>query len=246
MVLNPKNPKLDPENGNLILVDKPADWTSFDVVNKIRFPLRRWSGKKNFKVGHAGTLDPFATGLLLVCIGKMTKQINTYMGLPKCYSGVIRLGETTPSFDTETEVDQRQSIEHLNEEEIQKAESGFIGKIEQKPPMYSALKKDGKRLYELARKGEEVEVKARTVEISKFDLTHIDLPEVHFFLRCSKGTYVRSLARDLGEKLGVGAHLTRLRREQIGDFQLEEAWELNKLAEFLNSQADHARIQRPD
>lgn len=246
MVLDPENPKLDPEAGNIILVDKPSEWTSFDVVNKIRFPLRRWSGKKKFKVGHAGTLDPFATGLLLICIGKMTKQISAYMGLSKSYAGIFRLGETTPSYDTETEINEERDISHLDVNEVKVAASAFVGDIKQKPPMFSAVKKDGQRLYELARKGEEVEVEARNIHISEFSLTKFNLPEVHFHLSCSKGTYVRSLARDLGENLEVGAHLSSLRRESIGEFKLSEAWELDKLVEFLNSQAEHAHLQRPD
>lgn len=245
MVLDPNNPQLDIEQGHFILVDKPESWTSFDVVNKIRYPLKRWSGHKRYKVGHAGTLDPFATGLLIICSGKRTKELDQFQGLPKTYSGIMRLGQITPSFDTETEVNEERSIEGIDIEKIEAAADKFRGQILQKPPMYSAIRKDGERLYNLARKGESIEVEARPIEILELKFPKYEAPDLYFELTCSKGTYVRSLARDLGEKLGCGAYLTALRREAIGEHKVSDAWQIEALAEFLNSKADNARIQRP-
>jgi tRNA pseudouridine55 synthase len=244
MVLNPEQPVLDREKGNIILVDKPEGWTSFDVVNKIRYPLRRWSGSKKYKVGHAGTLDPFATGLLIVCTGKHTKEIDRFQGQEKEYEGRIKFGVTTPSLDTETEEQAHDADFQLNRQELQTAMESFQGVIMQKPPLYSAIRKEGQRLYHLARKGEDVQVAPRPVQILQFRLLVVADNTATFTLKCTKGTYVRSLARDLGRKLGTEAYLTSLRRTGIGEFRVDDAWTIDMLAEFLNSQAD-AHIQGP-
>ncbi|MGI4865707.1 MAG: tRNA pseudouridine(55) synthase TruB [Janthinobacterium lividum] len=208
----------DFETGEVLLLDKPLTWTSFDVVRKVKNTLRPR------KIGHAGTLDPLATGLLILCTGKKTKEIDQIQAQEKEYEGTFRLGQTTPSFDLETPVDAEQPYEQLTEEEIRAAVATFLGKIEQTPPVFSAVKVDGKRAYELARKGEEAAIKPKTVEIKAFDLTRIALPEIDFRVVCSKGTYIRSLARDLGVALGCGAHLTRLVRTRIGEYKLADAW----------------------
>jgi tRNA pseudouridine55 synthase len=208
----------DFEAGEVLLLDKPLTWTSFDVVRKVKNTLRPR------KIGHAGTLDPLATGLLILCTGKKTKEIDQIQAQEKEYEGTFRLGQTTPSFDLETPVDAEQPYEHLTEADIQAAVATFLGKIEQIPPVFSAVKVDGKRAYELARKGEQAEIKAKTVEIKAFELTRIALPDIDFRVVCSKGTYIRSLARDLGVALGCGAHLTRLVRTRIGEYRLADAW----------------------
>ncbi|PCJ95461.1 MAG: tRNA pseudouridine(55) synthase TruB [Flavobacteriaceae bacterium] len=206
--------------GQLLLIDKPLGWTSFQVVNKIRWNIRKKFDLKKIKVGHAGTLDPLATGLLLICTGKYTKTIDELQGQVKEYTGTITLGGTTPSYDLETEIDQKFSIDHISEELIHETIHQFIGKIEQVPPVFSALKKDGKRLYEYARKGEEVEIKSRSIEILAFEITKIELPKIDFRIICSKGTYIRSLAHDFGKALGSGGHLSALRRTKIGDYNV--------------------------
>ncbi|MEX0998000.1 MAG: tRNA pseudouridine(55) synthase TruB [Flavobacteriaceae bacterium] len=211
------------QEGQILLIDKPLTWTSFQVVNKVRWLIKKQFNLKKLKVGHAGTLDPLASGLLIICTGKFTKQIDTYQGQEKEYTGTFTLGATTPSFDLETEIDARFDISNLTEEKIQAATKQFIGEIQQQPPVFSALKKDGKRLYEFARSGEEVEVAFRTVHISAFEITRIALPEVDFRVQCSKGTYIRSLAHDFGKALGNGAHLSALRRTKIGAFSVENA-----------------------
>ncbi len=213
----------DYTSGQILLIDKPLHWTSFQVVNKLRWEIRRTFNIKKIKVGHAGTLDPLATGLLVICTGKMTKQIDRFQGQIKEYTGTFVLGSTTPSFDLETEIDQIFPTEHLTEELIIKATSAFIGNIQQIPPVFSAIKKDGKRLYEFARAGEEVEIKSRNVHISEFDITKIDGENVSFRVVCSKGTYIRSLAHDFGKALNSGAHLSALRRTKIGDFDVDDA-----------------------
>lgn len=220
-------------NGQLLLIDKPLGWSSFQAVNKLKWAIRKKFGLKKIKIGHAGTLDPLATGLLLICTGKFTKTIPELQGQPKEYTGTVTLGATTPSYDLETEVDQRYPIDHISEQAIREAAHSFIGDIEQRPPVFSAIKKDGKRLYEYARKGQEVEIKHRTVHVSAFEITKIKLPEVHFRIACSKGTYIRSLAHDLGEKLGSGAHLSELRRTKIGDYNVNKALDPNVFAENL-------------
>lgn len=220
------NLNLSPEafqEGQILLIDKPLNWTSFQVVNKVRWLIRKQFNIKKIKVGHAGTLDPLATGLLIICTGKFTKQIDSYQAQEKEYTGTITLGATTPSFDLETEIDQTFDISNITEAEIKDATRQFIGEIEQYPPVFSAVKKDGKRLYEFARSGEGVEISSRKITISEFGITSINLPEVHFKVNCSKGTYIRSLAHDFGRALNNGAHLSGLRRTKIGAFSVEDA-----------------------
>ena len=214
---------LEVTEGLTILVDKPYTWTSFDAVNKLRWNLKRQLKVKKIKVGHAGTLDPLATGLLIVCTGSFTKQINNYMGLSKEYSGTMVLGATTPTYDLESEPENFKSIQHLTKEEIEKATLPFVGEILQMPPQHSAIKKDGKRLYESARKGIEVKVDPRKVNIISFEITHIDLPTIGFKVVCSTGTYIRSLVKDFGDALQVGAYMSSLRRTKIGDFEVAKA-----------------------
>jgi tRNA pseudouridine55 synthase len=222
--------------GAALLVDKPLGWTSFDVVNKIRYQLRKLTGVKKIKVGHAGTLDPLATGLLIICTGKLTKKIDEFQGLGKTYSGTITLGATTPSYDAETEIDQSFPIEHINLELLEATRHQFIGQLNQLPPMYSAIKVDGEALYKTARKGIVIEVKPRPVHIQSFELTRVALPEVDFSVACSKGTYIRSLAFDFGKALGSGGYLSALRRDSIGDYQLKDAWNLEELISYLENE----------
>ncbi|MDT7832633.1 tRNA pseudouridine(55) synthase TruB [Flavobacteriaceae bacterium S356] len=223
----------DYKNGQVLLIDKPLHWTSFQVVNKLRWHIRKRFDIKKIKVGHAGTLDPLATGLLIICTGKQTKSIHEYQGQIKEYTGCITLGATTPSFDLETDIDQNYPIDHITNTMIHEATSQFIGTIQQKPPIFSAIKKDGKRLYELARKGESTEIKSREVSIPVFEITEIDMPKVSFRVVCSKGTYIRSLANDFGVALNSGAHLSALRRTKIGDFQVSNAQSIESFIENL-------------
>lgn len=212
------------QQGKILLIDKPLTWSSFQAVNKIKYALKRkYNLPKSFKIGHAGTLDPLATGLLIICTGKFTKRIPELQGMVKEYTGTFHIGATTPSYDLETEIDQTFPTEHITEELIKETTKQFIGEIDQKPPVFSAIKKDGKRLYEHARKGEEVEITARKVTIHEFEITRIALPEVDFRVVCSKGTYIRSLAYDFGLALESGAHLSALRRTKIGAFSVENA-----------------------
>jgi tRNA pseudouridine55 synthase len=205
------------EEGEILLIDKPYTWTSFDAVNKIR------GGLKIKKIGHAGTLDPLATGLLIICTGKMTKKIDGIQAEEKEYTGELIFGKTTPSIDLETEFDSEKDYSHLTPDAILGALPKFIGEIEQTPPIYSAIKVDGKRLYKKARKGESVEIKSRLVVVKEFELTEINIPSAKFRIVCSKGTYIRSLVRDLGEELKAGAYLSELRRTRIGDFRVDNA-----------------------
>jgi len=228
--------------GSTLLVNKPKDWTSFDVVNKIRATIRHAFGIKKIKVGHSGTLDPMATGLLIICTGKHMKKLHEFQGLSKCYEGTILFGGTTPSYDAETEIDQAYPIDHLTPTLLEEALTAFRGKIEQVPPMFSAIKVDGQPLYKKARKGERVEIKARPVEITQFDLERIELPEVDFKVACSKGTYIRSLAHDLGKAVDSGAHLTRLVRTKVGEFDLDNAWNLEALVENIRESAVQVNI----
>ncbi|AUC85986.1 tRNA pseudouridine(55) synthase TruB [Polaribacter sp. ALD11] len=221
------------KNGQVLLIDKPLTWTSFQVVNKLRWEIKQRFNIKNIKVGHAGTLDPLATGLLIICTGKQTKQIDTYQGQVKEYTGTFTVGGTTPSYDLETEVDKTFPTAHITEELLHETTKQFTGEIQQKPPIFSAIKKDGKRLYELARKGETTEIKARTVTVSKFEITKINLPEVEFRIICSKGTYIRSIAFDYGTALNSGAHLSSLRRTKIGDFSVDDALSVEGFIENL-------------
>lgn len=205
------------EEGRLLLLNKPYEWTSFDVVNKLRYKL------KIKKIGHAGTLDPLATGLLIVCSGKMTKRIEEFMGMEKEYVGKFVIGQTTPSYDLETQVSPQQDISHITDDVVYQTAKTFVGLIDQFPPAHSAIKIGGKRAYELAREGKFVRLSARNVEIKEFEITAIQLPVVQFRVVCSKGTYIRSLAHDFGERLGVGAYLSELCRTRIGTFRLEDA-----------------------
>ena len=220
----------DFKDGQVLLIDKPLHWTSFQVVNKIRWHIRQKHNIKKIKVGHAGTLDPLATGLLILCTGKFTKQIETYQAQTKEYTGEITLGATTPSYDLETEINQTYPIEHITEDLIYKTAKQFEGVINQKPPIFSAIKKDGKKLYELAREGKTTEIKFRKITIETFEITKIDLPKVAFRVVCSKGTYIRSLAFDFGKALNSGGHLSELRRTKIGDFKVENGM---KIDEFI-------------
>jgi tRNA pseudouridine55 synthase len=214
---------MDLQEGCVLLVDKPYTWTSFDVVNKLRYIL------KTKKIGHAGTLDPLATGLLIICVGKMTKKINDFMGMEKEYTGRFVLGQTTASYDLETEPSPPRDISHLTHETIRDATKQFLGTIEQLPPAHSAIRINGKRAYEFARAGNDIELKPRSVEIREFEITSIDLPSIGFRVVCSKGTYIRSLARDLGDALGVGAYLSELCRTRIGNFLLEKSQTLDAI-----------------
>ncbi|AEM70061.1 tRNA pseudouridine synthase B [Allomuricauda ruestringensis DSM 13258] len=217
------NTKEDFLNGQILLIDKPLEWTSFQAVNALKWAIRKKFGLKKIKIGHAGTLDPLATGLLIICTGKFTKKIPELQGQVKEYTGTFTLGATTPSYDLETEVNQTFPTGHITDASIKEATKKFLGEIEQVPPIFSALKKDGKRLYELAREGKKVEIKSRKIEILEFKITRITLPEVDFKVVCSKGTYIRSLAHDFGEALGSGAYLSELRRTKIGDFNVNNA-----------------------
>ena len=225
----------DYKEGQLILIDKPLGWTSFQVVNKIRWLIKQQFKLKKIKVGHAGTLDPLATGLLILCVGKFTKKIDTYQAQEKEYTGTITLGATTPSYDLETEIDARFDISKITSEAINEATLSFIGEIQQQPPIFSALKKEGKRFYEFARAGEEVEIPKRTVLISAFEITNVDLPKVDFRVVCSKGTYIRSLAYDFGKALNNGGHLSALRRTKIGEYSVENAISIEDFETSLKS-----------
>ena len=221
--------------GKIILLDKPLGWTSFDLVNKVRNSIRRAYGLKGkgIKVGHAGTLDPLATGLMIICTGRMTKQIEQFSGLDKAYTGTIVLGASTPSFDLEKEIDTRYPTEHITEDAIRETVKQFTGWQDQVPPLFSAKKIDGKRAYEYARKGEEVEIKTARIEIREFEITRIEMPEVDFYIRCSKGTYIRSIARDFGLALDSGAYLTNLRRTSIGEMDIKEATDVEEFLRLL-------------
>lgn len=205
------------------MLDKPLEWSSFQVVNKVRWVLRKKFELKKLKVGHAGTLDPLATGLLILCTGKFTKRISDLQGLIKEYTGTITLGATTPSYDLETEPDAHFPIDHITPQAIDTATKLFTGTIQQVSPVFSALKKDGKRLYEYAREGQEVKINPREITIEAFEITRMALPEIDFRVVCSKGTYIRSLAHDFGEKLDSGAHLSSLRRTKIGSYNVIDA-----------------------
>ena len=226
----------DYKNGQVLLIDKPLEWTSFQVVNKLRWHIRKRFDIKKIKVGHAGTLDPLATGLLIICTGKQTKNITEYQGQIKEYTGTFTIGATTPSYDLETEVNETFATEHITEELLHKTTEQFTGKIQQKPPIFSAIKKDGKRLYELARKGETTEIKSREVEVNVFEITNINLPKVDFRIVCSKGTYIRSIANDYGAALNSGAHLSTLRRTKIGDYSVEKALSIEGFISSLDTE----------
>lgn len=223
--------------GQVLLIDKPLEWSSFQVVNKLRWLIRKEYKIKKIKVGHAGTLDPLASGLLIICTGKETKNISTYQAQEKEYTGTITLGGTTPSYDLETEIDQTFSLDQLTEELIKETTAQFTGEIQQKPPIFSAIKKDGKRLYELARAGETTEIEARTVTVNEFEITRIELPEVDFKISCSKGTYIRSIAHDFGAALNNGGHLSSLRRTAIGNYRVENAMSIESFEKLVKADA---------
>lgn len=233
-----KPEKIDFLEGALLLVDKPLEWTSFDVVNKIRHTLRYTldiGKKRKVKVGHAGTLDPMATGLLLVCTGKYTKQINQLTGLPKSYTGTIKLGASTPSYDMESEEDALYPIDHITPEMLKDAVEKLTGPIMQKPPIYSAIKKKGEKLYQLARRGEVVEIEPRPVTIESFHLLNDDLGNLEFEVTCSKGTYIRSLAHDLGQLLDSGGYLTSLRRDAVGMYPVDKAFDIEEVVDWIRA-----------
>jgi tRNA pseudouridine55 synthase len=222
--------------GQIILIDKPLNWTSFQAVNKMKWALITKMGlPKKFKIGHAGTLDPLATGLLLVCTGKFTKRITELQGQAKEYTGTFNIGATTPSYDLETEIDQTFPTEHIDEALIHETVKQFLGEIDQKPPIYSAIKKDGVRLYEHARAGETIEIATRKTTIHEFEITRIALPEVDFRVVCSKGTYIRSLAFDFGKAMNSGSHLTVLRRTKIGDYDVKNGVDVIVFEDSLES-----------
>ncbi|MDG1790108.1 MAG: tRNA pseudouridine(55) synthase TruB [Flavobacteriaceae bacterium] len=219
------------KEGTVLLIDKPLNWTSFQVVNKIRWLIKQQFNIKKIKVGHAGTLDPLATGLLILCTGKFTKKIETYQAQVKEYTGTITLGATTPSYDLESEIDEKFDISGISETDILKNTQQFLGKIQQQPPIFSALKQNGKRLYEYAREGSKIEIPSRAVTITEFEITKIELPCIEFRIVCGKGTYIRSLAHDFGKSLNNGAHLSSLRRTKIGEFRVQDA---TSVLEFEN------------
>lgn len=220
------------QNGYIQLVDKPYTWTSFQLVNKLKYVLKNDYGLKKVKIGHAGTLDPLATGLLIICIGKATKQIETLQAGEKEYTGTFVLGATTPCFDKEKPVDATYPTDHISEKMLLETARKFTGEIEQIPPVFSAVKVNGRRAYDFARNAEEVEMKAKKIHISNFELTRIELPEVDFRIVCSKGTYIRAIARDFGFALGSGAHLSALRRERIGSFSVSDALQIDEVRDF--------------
>src|ERR1700744_5099211 len=230
-VQHPPKKEFDFAAGELLLVNKPYKWTSFDVVGKLRNAFK----PLKLKVGHAGTLDPLATGLLIICTGRMTKQIDTFQAEEKEYTGTLVLGATTPSYDMETAPDQQFDINQITEEQVKAACEQFLGDIQQYPPAHSAVKIDGERLYEKARRGEEVELRPRFITISEFEITRIELPEVDFRVVCSKGTYIRSLVNDFGKALNNGAYLSRLRRTRSGKFSIDDAFEVMELVEHIRT-----------
>ncbi len=223
----------DFENGKVLFIDKPREWTSFDVVNFIRSFLRKIFNLKKLKVGHAGTLDPLATGLLIICTGKKTKEIDSYQGMDKTYTGSMYFGATTPSYDGETDIDRKFDISGINEEELPVTAKSMTGEVDQIPPAYSAIWVDGKRAFDLARKNKEVKLKSRKVNIHRFELTHIDLPRIDFTVECSKGTYIRSLVHDFGQSLGKGAYLSELRRTQIGEYHVNDALSMENFKKLI-------------
>ncbi|MBZ9627241.1 tRNA pseudouridine(55) synthase TruB [Psychroflexus sp. CAK57W] len=222
------------KEGQVLLFDKPLHWTSFQVVNKVRWLIKQKFDLKKIKVGHAGTLDPLASGLVILCTGKATKTIETLMGQTKVYTGEFTLGATTPSYDMETEVDETFDSSHITDKLIDQVLPQFQGEIMQRPPIFSALKKEGKRLYEFARKGEEVDIPKRQVKIDNFKILENNLPKLKFKVQCSKGTYIRSLAYDFGKALDSGAYLSELRRTQIGDYRVEDALSVEDFQNLLN------------
>ena len=221
--------------GQILLIDKPLGWTSFDLVKKVKNLIKKKYNLKKIKVGHSGTLDPLATGLLIVCTGKFTKRISEIQEQAKVYTGEITLGGTTPSYDLETEIDTQYETSHITKKLIQDMTLRFTGEIEQKPPIFSALKRDGERLYEKARRGESIEIETRKVNIHSFEITVIEMPRISFEIKCSKGTYIRSIAHDFGSALGSGAYLSKLCRIAIGNHKLQDALDIISFEKQLNS-----------
>lgn len=228
---------------SVILFDKPLEWTSFDLVKKIKYTIAHHFHikQRNVKIGHAGTLDPLATGLLILCTGKATKQIENIQNDIKTYTGTLHLGATTPSYDLETDINETFDTQHITKEMCQAIAESFLGEQMQTPPIYSAIWVDGKRAYDLARKGKEVELKQRPITISKFEIDTQNFPEIAFEIECTKGTYIRSIAHDFGQKLNNGAYLSSLQRTKIGTYQIEEAWTIESFTQFLN-QHKHADL----
>lgn len=233
---------LDLRSGAMLLIDKPKDWTSFDVVNKVRHSIRHHLQVKKFKVGHSGTLDPMATGLLLLCIGKYTKLLHDLTAANKSYSGTIKLGATTPSYDAESDEDESFATEHITNEKLEAAAESFVGGYAQVPPMFSAIKVNGQALYKLARRGEKVELKSRNIIIDSFELQTINNNHVDFYCACGKGTYIRSLAYDLGRKVDSGGYLTALRRETIEEYKVSDALTVEQAVEWVRSVDLEAQI----
>jgi len=221
--------------GAILAINKPLNWTSFDVVNKVRWAIRKKYKLRKFKVGHAGTLDPLATGVLILCTGKCTKQIEGIQIQQKEYEGTFMIGSTTPSFDLETEVDKTFDFKHITEADVRKTAETFIGEQNQIAPLYSAKKINGKRAFDIARAGQTAELKPHIVTINEFDVPSCDLPAFEFRIACSKGTYIRSIARDMGERLDNGGHLTRLVRTRVGDYTLKDAYELDEIIDMVNN-----------
>ncbi len=237
MIFTKESNPLQLKEAGIILIDKPLDWTSFDVVKKLKYAISKKVGLKarKFKIGHAGTLDPLASGLLILCTGKATKLISGIQDARKTYTGSIMLGGTTPSYDLESEVDQEFDTSNITTEACEKVAKSFLGEIDQTPPIFSAIWVDGKRAYDLARKGEDVKLKSRKVTVDTFDIDTTDLPLVSFKVDCSKGTYIRSLANDFGAKLDNGGYLKSLRRTAIGEHQVDDAWQVDDFVEFINN-----------
>lgn len=220
--------------GQVLLIDKPLHWTSFQVVNRMRSAIKKKFDLKKIKVGHAGTLDPLATGLLIICTGKFTKKIDEYQGLFKEYTGTFTVGKTTPSYDLETDFNEQFSFDHLTDELIKETTHQFIGEIDQVPPIFSAIQVDGKRAYDSARKGKSLELTSRKVTIHEFEINNINLPLIDFRIKCSKGTYIRSIANDFGKAMNTGSHLSALRRTKIGEFSVENAMSLDDFLQQIN------------
>ena len=232
---------VDVTSGAILLVDKPLRWTSFDVVKKLKYEIQRQSGCKKFKIGHAGTLDPLATGLLIVCVGKYTKQIPEIQQQQKHYEGTFTIGATTTSYDLEKIPENFMPYSHISKDEIMSVVNKFTGVIQQYPPIFSAVKVNGKRAFEYARDEKEITLQAKEVNIYSFDITRVELPEIDFRIICSKGTYIRSIARDFGNVLNCGAYLSQLRRSKIGDFSVENAFDMTP---FINNNRDENRKRR--
>lgn len=226
---------VDFQVGQVILIDKPLGWTSFDVVNKLRFKLKHGLGVKKIKVGHAGTLDPLASGLLLICTGKLTKDIDSLQAMDKLYSGTIVLGASTATYDSEVPPSEYYPVDHIDNQLLEKARLSFIGSLEQIPPIYSAIKIDGQKAYNLARRGSDIEMKSRPININRFDIDSTSFPILSFFVGCSKGTYIRSLAHDFGKYCHSGAYLGSLRREQIGEYDVKNSFTMDEAITFMES-----------